>query len=146
MSLWLMAYYNKKDIENYLRSELESLQEIEGAKLLTPVSQPLSELKNEKDLVGFCYIIPQEQKSSKGDSQDFDQKLPNMTTKVFVRIDHDLYTDDRYALDQYQAAQQGKTVSEIIKERHQEQQKAMRELTGDDINSISQLYKKKDVE
>jgi hypothetical protein len=42
----------------------------------------------------------------------------------------------------FQAAQDGKTVSEVVKERHQEQQKAIRELTGEDLQSISELYER----
>lgn len=133
-----MAYYNKKDIENYIRKELESIDGNDDAHVLTPISQPLTQLANEEDLVGFCYTVTQENASG--------QKLPQMNAKVFCRIDHDLYTDDRFAIDSYQATQEGKTVAEIIKERHQEQQKALRELTGDDLNSISELYGQKDSE
>lgn len=133
-----MAYYNKKDIENYIRKELESIDGNDNARVLTPISQPLTQLSNEEDLVGFCYTIVEENEDG--------HKLPRMNAKVFCKIDHDLYTDDRYAIDSYQAAQEGKTVSEIIKERHQEQQKARRELTGQDLDSISELYGQKDSE
>ncbi len=127
-----MAYYNKKDIENYIRQELESIEGNADAKILTPISQPLTQLTNEEDTVGFCYVVSL--------ANEDGQTLPKMQTKIFVRIDHDLYTDDRFALDQFQAAQEGKTVSQVISERHQEQAAALRELTGEDLNSISELY------
>lgn len=130
-----MAYYNKKDVENYIRQELELIDGNQDARLLIPVSQPLSQLANEEDLVGFCYTILEENSDGK--------KLPLMKAKVFCRIDHNLYTDDRYAIDSYQAAQDGKTVVEVINARHQEQQQALRELTGEDLDSISQLYVKR---
>jgi len=40
-----------------------------------------------------------------------------MNGKAFVRIDDDIYTDDRYALDSIQAQNENKTIAEIIKER-----------------------------
>jgi len=40
-----------------------------------------------------------------------------MNGKAFVRIDNNLYTDDRYALDSIQAQNENKTIAEIIKER-----------------------------
>lgn len=69
-----------------------------------------------------------------------------MTAKVFYRIDQDLYTDDRFAVDLFQATQEGKTVSEVIKQRHQEHQQALRELTGEDMQSISKLYERTDLD
>lgn len=130
-----MAYYNKKDIEDYIKNELETLDGNPDARLIVPISQPLSQLANEEDLVGFCYTILEENSSG--------LKLPTMKAKVFCRIDHDLYTDDRYAIDSYQAAQDGKSVVDVINARHQEQQQALRELTGEDLDSISQLYAKR---
>ena len=128
-----MPYYNKHDIENYVREELQAIDGDSSARVLTPLSQPLTQLKNEEDLVGFCYTTIIEKDG---------QKLPKMNAKVFMRIDHDLYTDDRFAIDQFQATQAGKTVSEVIRKRHQEQQKAIRELTGEDLQSISELYER----
>lgn len=128
-----MPYYNSEDIENYIRKELQAIDGDSTARVLTPISQPLTQLKNEEDLVGFCYTKTEEQNGT---------KLPTMTAKVFYRIDKDLYTDDRFAVDLFQASQDGKTVSEVIRERHQEQQTAIRELTGDDLQSISKLYER----
>lgn len=130
-----MAYYNKKDIENYIRKELESIDGKDNARVLTPISQPLTQLVNEEDLVGFCYTLIEETEDG--------QRLPKMNAKVFCRIDHDLYTDDRYAIDSYQAAKEGKTVVEVVTERHRQQQQALREITGEDLDSISQLYAKR---
>lgn len=128
-----MAYYNKHDIENHIREELLAIEKDESVRVLTPISQPLTQLKNEEDLVGFCYTTVIEKDG---------QKLPKMHAKVYLRIDYDLYTDDRFAIDQFQATQDGKTVSEVVKERHQAQQRAIRELTGEDLKSISELYER----
>lgn len=126
-----MPYYNSKDIEDYIRKELQAIDGDSNARVLTPISQPLTQLKNEEDLVGFCYTTLEDKDGT---------KMPSMTAKVFYRIDNDIYTDDRFAVDLFQATQEGKTVSEVIKQRHQEQQQALRELTGEDMQSISKLY------
>lgn len=132
-----MAYYNSNDIENYLKKEIELVDKDDSAKLLTPLAQPLSQLKNEEDLVGFFYtkLTGKEGK-----------RLPKMSAKVFYRIDKDLYTDDRFAIDLFQASKDGLTVSEVIKNRHQEHQKALRELTGEDIQSISKIYERTEMD
>ncbi len=132
-----MPYYNSKDIEKYIRKELQAIDGDSTARVLTPISQPLTQLKNEEDLVGFCYTKLEEKEGT---------NLPTMTAKVFYRIDKDLYTDDRFAVDLFQASKDGKTVSDVIRERHHEQQAAIRELTGDDLQSISKLYERTDLD
>jgi hypothetical protein len=128
-----MPYYNSQDIESYIRKELQAIDIDSSARVLTPISQPLTQLKNEEDLVGFCYTNLEEKDGI---------SMPQMTAKVFYRIDADLYTDDRFAVDLFQASKEGKTVSEIIQSRHQEQQQAIRELSGEDMESISKLYER----
>jgi pimeloyl-CoA synthetase len=96
-----MAYYNKKEVEEIVLKENKEVEK-KGLKPLTPIEHTIMQLKNEEDIVGFFWI-----NISEGENLD-------MRSKAFVRVDHDLYTDDRFALDVYQAQKDGKSVSDII--------------------------------
>ena len=66
----------------------------------------------DQDLVGFFWL----ELSSSGDNG----VGIKMEGKVFVRLEADMYTDDRFALDSYHAAKEGISVTEIIKKREEE--------------------------
>ncbi len=99
-------YYTKEKIIEYVKSENDKAK-LKNIRTLTPIEQTLSELKKETDIVGFFWI-------------DVDGDKAKMEGRTFIRIDHDLYTDDRFAIDMYQAQKEGKTVSDIIKQRNKE--------------------------
>ena len=99
-----MAYFNKQQIINYIEEQKKECSEKQG-KFLTPPNQTISQIDNDEDIVGLFWIL-----------QGSDKK-PIMNGKAFVRIDDDIYTDDRYALDSIQAQNENKTIAEIIKER-----------------------------
>ena len=97
-----MPYFNKKEIEEFIKDSLAK-EDQSKIKLLTPIEQPLTHLKNEEDLVSFFFLLQEEH--------------PIMVGSAFLRIDHDLYTNDRYALDAYVAAKENKTIQDVINSR-----------------------------
>lgn len=109
-----MAYYSKKQVRDFIL-ETNNAIENKGHKSITPIEEATFKLDNEDDIVGFFWMnINQENESAK----------LKMEGKAFVKIDYDLYTDDRFALDLYQAQIDGDTVSNVIKNRNNEKERA----------------------
>lgn len=122
-----MAYYRKQDIVNYINSSCEKITNEKH----TPITDPqkaLKELSEEQDLVGFFWL----------------EVSPNGTTgvginmggTVFVRLDSEFYTDDRFAIDSYHAAKEGVSVTEIIKKRETEQKSAAQNMTPEVLDGL----------
>lgn len=133
-----MAYYNKEEIRAYVN---ESNQQIEnrGHKSLTPIEEPLSQLDKEEDVVGFFWVDINEQSGTGAKIK--------MLGKTFIRIDFNLYTDDRFATDLYQSQIEGITVSQVIKNRIIEQERAkksVQENKEDLENSVIEKITKKE--
>lgn len=122
-----MAYYKKQDILDYVS---ESASELEKKKItpLNPESEVIKRLNDEEDLVGFFWIDYKKQVES-------GQKI-KMEGKTWYRINHDIYTDDRFAIDLYQAMEAGLTVSDIIKKRELEKEQAAKELS--DVSTLEE--------
>ena len=110
-----MSYYNKIGVLEYAKTENEKVEK-RNLKPLTPIGQTINQLDTESEIVGFFWI-----NITEGEKME-------MEGKSFLRIDFDLYTDDKFAIDLFQAQSDGKTVSEIIKERIGEQEKAESEI------------------
>lgn len=127
-----MAYYNKEEVLAYAETENEKVKK-KKLKSLTPIEQTVSQLDNEEEIVGFFWV------------NITDGEKLKMNGKTFIRIDHDLYTDDRFAVDLYQAQEESKSVSEIIKKRIVEQKTAKKEIKNkkDIEQKIKETIKKK---
>lgn len=122
-----MAYYNKQQIIDFINSSLEKIKEEKHTPITDP-QKPLSELTEEQDLVGFFWL-------------EFSPNGENgvgikMEGKVFVKIETDIYTDDRFALDSYHATKEGVAVTEIIKKREDEKKNSKNNITPDVINNL----------
>jgi len=113
-----MGYYNKEQVLQYARQENKKAED-RNLKPLTPIEQTISQIDTENEVVGFFWVNVTEGEKMK------------MEGKTFIRVDFDLYTDDRFAIDLYQAQEESTTVSNIIKERIKEQEKAASEVGGD---------------
>jgi hypothetical protein len=124
-----MAYYNKESIQSYALGNLSALKE-KGLKSITPKEELYANLENESDVVGFFWM----------DEPAQDGGIPIMQGKVFIRIDFDLYTDDRFAVDQYQAFKNNLTVSELIKKNKEEAQKDKEAITPEQIEGIKKFF------
>lgn len=103
-----MAYYTKEDVRKYINENNDTIEN-RGHKSITPIEQSIMQLTNEEDIVGFFWVDINE--------TDETGARVKMKGKTFVRIDYNLYTDDRFALDVYQSQAESTTVSQIIKNR-----------------------------
>lgn len=127
-----MAYYKKQEIFNYVSEVIKDL-ESKGLKPLNPEEEVIKRINDEEDLVGFFWI------SYKKDDND-GEKI-KMDGKSWYRISADLYTDDRFAIDLYQAMKAGLNVTDIIQKRESEKELAKQGIV--DVNSLEQTIEKK---
>jgi hypothetical protein len=116
-----MAYYNKEQIRIFAKQKNEEINSV-GFIPLTPIEQTESQLDKEEEVVGFFWFDVDENAEP--------GKKIKLQGKTYVRIDLNLYTDDRFAIDLYQSQKDSKTVSEVIKQRKKEQENAI----GTDID------------
>ena len=103
-----MAYYTKEEVKKFVNEKNDIIVK-NNRKPITPIEEPISQLEIENDVVGFFWV-------EFNDQGDGNVEI-KMKGKTFIRIDTDLYTDDRYAIDLHHAQLEGTTVSEIIKTR-----------------------------
>lgn len=132
-----MAYYSKEDVKKYINENNDKIEN-RGHKSITPIEQSMMQLENEEDVVGFFWMDINEE-SANGTKV-------KMEGKTFIRIDLGLYTDDRFAIDLYQAQIESTTVSNIIKNRMAIQERAIgsvKENKKDLENDISEKLTKK---
>lgn len=122
-----MAYYSKQDIVNYINSSSEKIKQ-ENHQPTTNPEEALRKLTDEQDLVGFFWL----EMSSNGENGIG----ISMEGKVFVRLNADIYTDDRFALDSYHAAKEGCSVTDIIKKRDEEKKNASQQVGADVIENL----------
>lgn len=108
-------YYNAGDIENYI---IEKNSELENKRNqpLTPADEAINKLKQGSDLIGFFWI----EIIDGNDGGVFVKRKG----KSFIKIGKDLYTDDRFALDLYQAKLEKKSVEQVVKDRDEEIERA----------------------
>jgi hypothetical protein len=72
--------------------------------------------------------------------QDSGNVNVKMEGTVFVKIEFDLYCDDRYALDCFQATQEGVPVYEIVKKRN-EQTASMKSVSEEEKTEMANKLK-----
>lgn len=87
-----MAYYNKQEILTYINSSSEKIKQ-ENFSPVTNPEEAIQQLTDEQELVGFFWL---EMKASGENGIGI-----SMEGKVFVRLNSEIYTDDRFALDSY---------------------------------------------
>ena len=125
-----MAYYNKQEILDYVSENLKKI-EANGLKPLNPEAEIIKKLNDEEDMVGFFWIEHNDA-DKEGGKIKFDGK-------AWYRIYSNIYTDDRFAIDLYQAMKAGITVSDVIKKRGLEKEAAKKEIV--DIDNLEQKIK-----
>ena len=125
-----MAYYSKQQIMEFINSSCERIKN----EKLTPITDPqksLEELTNEQDLIGFFWL----ELSSNGENG----VGIKMEGKLFVRLNPEFYTDDRFAVDSYHAAKEGVSVTDIIKKREKEKQEASQKMSPDVLETLKKF-------
>lgn len=128
-----MAYYKKQDIVNYINSSCEKI----AAEKHTPVTDPqkaLKELTDEQDLVGFFWL----EVSAGGENN----VGIDMKGTIFVRLNSEIYTDDRFAIDSYHAAKEKISVTDIITRREEEQKIAKQQINPDVVEVLKNFLTK----
>jgi hypothetical protein len=128
-----MAYYSKEDVRKYINDNNDKIEN-RGHKSVTPVLQSLTQLDNEEDVVGFFWVDINEQSG--------DGAKVKIEGKTFIRVDFNLYTDDRFAIDLYQSQTEGITVTQVIKNRMIEQERAKKSIQENKENLESGLSEK----
>jgi hypothetical protein len=107
-----MAYYTKQQVSDYIKDVLQRAKNSE-IRVMVNLEECARKLGDEEDLLPMFWVEMQSIESS-----------GNMNVKmegsVFVKIEFDLYCDDRYAIDCYQATKEGVPVYEIVKKRNEE--------------------------
>ena len=107
-----MAYYTKQQVSDYIKEVLQRAKNSE-IKVMVNLEECARKLGDEENLIPMFWVEVQ----SVQDSGNVNVKLEGT---VFVKIEFDLYCDDRYALDCFQATQEGVPVYEIVKKRNEQ--------------------------
>lgn len=102
-------YYNKQEVKNILLSAHGDAME-SSLKPMSSIEEAFASIANEEDIVGYFWMSV-----DKLSENDLGIKL---NSRVFMRVEGDLYTDDRFALDLCQAQRGGITVGDIVRERN----------------------------
>ena len=126
-----MAYYNKQEIRDYVNNSSKEM-ESRGVRPLNPVVEVMKRLDDEEDMVGFFWV------DYSGTSQVGDKI--KMEGKSWYRISHNIYTDDRFAIDLYQAMKAGLTVTDIISKRNIEKELAKQGIV--DVKNLEDTFDK----
>jgi len=122
-----MAYYDKQQIVEFINSSCEKIKNDKHSPITDP-QKALSELTEEQDLIGFFWLeLSQNGENGVG---------IKMEGKLFVRLNSEIYTDDRFAVDSYHAAKAGVSVTDIIKKREQEKQEAKKQISPDVLDTL----------
>lgn len=111
-----MAYYSKQQVADYIKEVLQRAKNSE-IRVMVNLEECARKLGDEEDLIPMFWVEMQS-------VQDSNNMTLKMEGSVFVRIEFDLYCDDRYALDCYQATKEGVPVYEVVKKRNEEASKA----------------------
>jgi len=126
-----MAYYKKQEIFDYVSESMKDI-ESKGLKPLNPEEEVIKRVNDEEDLIGFFWI-------SYVKGEDDGEKI-KMEGRSWYRINHDLYTDDRFAIDLYQAMKAGLNVTDIIKKRDAEKELAKQGIV--DVGTLEETVEK----
>ncbi len=117
-----MSYFSKQDIKDYLDLEKARLTAI-GLTLLNSEDEIRMQLENEQELVTVYWLETEGEKIQ-------------MNGKTFFRIDYNLYTDDRFAIDSFIAIKDNITISELINSRNRESKK----LKQQNLENIEKIF------
>ena len=106
-----MPYYTKQEILDYVNENAEKIKS-KNLQSLNTEPEVIKRLNDEEDMVGFFWIDYKEGET--------DGEKIKMEGKSWYKIDTNIYTDDRFAIDLYQAMTHDITVSDVIRKRRQE--------------------------
>jgi hypothetical protein len=135
-----MAYYSVEEIKKFINENNESLKE-KNMKPLTDFEEASKKVQDKEPLIAFMWANIIEE-------LDKETNLPSvrmkMDGKVFVKLDDDLYTDDRFAIDSYEAQLENISVLEVIKRRKQETEEARKKVNPEFLKKFESYLKQKE--
>ena len=123
-----MAYYTKIEVFGFMKEVLERGKKGEIRIMVDP-EEAARKLGADEDSVAMFWVQPNNVEGSSNLKMGMDGK-------VFVKIDFDLYSDDRYAIDCYQAGKEGTTVPNIVRNRNEETAKVRSETSPEELERI----------
>jgi hypothetical protein len=127
-----MAYYTKQQVSDYIKEVLQRAKNSE-IRVMVDLEACARKLGDEEELIPMFWVETQS-------VQDSDNINIKMEGTVFVKIEFDLYCDDRYALDCYQATKEGVPVYEIVKKRN-EQAASVRSVSEEEKTEMANKLK-----
>jgi len=127
-----MAYYTKQQVSDYIKEVLQRAKNSE-IKVMVNLEECARKLGDEENLIPMFWVEVQ----SVQDSGNVNVKMEGT---VFVKIEFDLYCDDRYVLDCFQATQEGVPVYEIVKKRN-EQTASMKSVSEEEKTEMANKLK-----
>jgi phage terminase small subunit len=134
-----MAYYSREEIKKFIDENNETLKE-KNMKPFTDYEEATKKVQDKEPLIAFMWANIIEE-------LDKETNLPTvkmkMDGKVFVRLDDDLYTDDRFAIDSYQAQLENISVLEVIRRRQKETEEARKKVDPEFLKKFESYLKQK---
>ena len=108
-----MAYYTKNEVLKYIEDTIQVKKTTAiDFKPFNSHEEVIKSIENQEDIVGFFWT------AILSDTNP----TPISSGVVFARIDADLYTDDRFAIDMIQAKSENIFVSEVVRNRQKIQE------------------------
>lgn len=132
-----MAYYKKTEIMAFMKEVIDRAQKSE-IRIVTDPQEAARAVGSDADLVAMFWI-------EQHNVEDSENLKIGLEGKVFVKIDFDLYSDDRYAVDSYQACKEGTTVSDVVRKREKETEEARAKLTEEEVRQIKEKVENKNL-
>ena len=123
-----MAYYTKLQVVDFIKEVLERGKRNE-IKIMVDPEEAASKIGSDEDIVAMFWVETNKVENSENLKIGLDGKM-------FVRIDFDLYCDDRYAIDCYNACIESTTVSNVVRKRNEEIEKNKNSITQSEAEKI----------
>jgi len=124
-----MPYYSKEGVQDYFRSNLAIIEKDQKThRLLSSPEELAEQFKNDDDILGIFWTTALE--------NDIE-----MNGKAFIKIEPDLYTDDRFAIDSQIAVREHVTVGDIIRKRQMQQGQAKKYIDDKSPEELLKLLK-----
>jgi|TARA_R110000851_G_scaffold85152_3_gene185305 hypothetical protein len=124
-----MPYYSKEEVQDYFRENLKIIESDQKKhRLLSSPEELAGQFKNDEDILGIFWTTALE--------NDIE-----MNGKAFIKIEPDLYTDDRFAIDSQIAVRENVTVGDVIRKRQMQQDQAKKHIDDKSPEELLKLLK-----
>lgn len=135
-----MAYYSKKEVRKFIDDNNEILKE-KNMKPFNDYEETCKKLEDKEPLIAFMWANILEELDKETNLPSVRMKIDG---KVFVKLDEDLYTDDRFAIDSYQAQLENISVLDVIRNRQKETEEARKKVDPEFLKKFESYLKQKE--